>query len=74
MAETSPTVRTLEVGDIIVGSPCRVYVFMTHGPVARGMCETCDDSHFIDKAMYEAGEGPWSPAPIGSKEPSCDGD
>lgn len=61
-------VRTLEVGDIIAGNPCRVHVFMAHGPVARGMCETCEDSHLIDRAAYEAGEGPWTPADSGSRD------
>lgn len=68
MGDQSSTaiMRTLNVGDIIVGNPCRVHVFMAHGPVARGMCEKCDDSHFIDRAMYEAGEGSWSPVDSGS--------
>lgn len=49
----------LRVGDNLRGQPCNVQVTVRICRVAYGFCFTCQRSHVLDAAAYDAGRGPW---------------
>jgi hypothetical protein len=57
--------RALGVGDRIASRPCVVTITRVTDRTAYGHCETCEDSHIIDRTRYEAGVGPWDPSLTG---------
>lgn len=57
--------RTLAMGDRLAARPCVVTIDFLNAHGAAGWCETCNDRHLIDRALYEYGLGPWQATPSG---------
>lgn len=62
--------RTMQVGDRLKARPCVVTITTVDGSQARGNCDVCATSHILDRAGFEAGNGPWVPCdPTAPAEP-----
>lgn len=54
------TRQPLAQGDRLVSNPCDVWVTeVTGSALARGRCRICRTDHVLDRAMFDAGHGPW---------------